>query len=269
VHGVPRFTAPSTYADSFGFQWTKFRTDQLDSENRRESEQTFRLKTGLSEDDVRGRTVLDAGCGMGRFSEVVARWGAAKVVAIDLSGSVGAAYENLAAYESVTVVQADLQSPPLEEGSFDIVFSIGVLHHTPDTRRAFLNLAHYVKPGGIYSVWVYSRRLRFTLAGGSLIRPFTKRMEPHRLLRIIRRVEPTLTSLKRRLGRAAPLVNVIVPVSGHSDPEWRVLDTFDWYSPTFQWKHSFEEVESWFRELGYQNVHRLDMPVAVRGNRPV
>jgi hypothetical protein len=47
-----------------------------------------------------------------------------------------------------------------------------------------------------------------------------------------------------------------------------VLDTFDWYSPRYQWKHSYREVEQWFRDLGYEDVRRHDFPVAVSARRP-
>ena len=77
-----------TYTDSFGYQWTTFRKTQLDDADRAESEETFALKTGLRPADVEGRTVLDVGCGMGRFADVVARWGAAEVVGMDMSRAV-------------------------------------------------------------------------------------------------------------------------------------------------------------------------------------
>jgi hypothetical protein len=57
----------------------------------------------------------------------------------------------------------------------------------------------------------------------------------------------------------------LFPCSIHPKAEWRVLDTFDWYSPKYQWKHSYKEVEGWFRELGFNSVERLDYPVAVKG----
>ena len=54
----------------------------------------------------------------------------------------------------------------------------------------------------------------------------------------------------------------------HPEPEWRWLDTFDWYSPKYQWKHTYEEVEGWFREAGLVEIHRGEFPVSVRGIRP-
>ena len=82
VAGIPRFVSRDGYAESFGDEWHRFRTVQLDSANgTRESEVGFALKTGLKLEDVKGRLVLDAGAGAGRYTEVMARWGA-EVVAI-------------------------------------------------------------------------------------------------------------------------------------------------------------------------------------------
>src|SRR5690242_631794 len=81
---VLRFVDTEHYAASFGFQWHAFRTTQLDHEESRRSEKDFQSRTGFHPEDLRGKLVLDVGCGMGRFAEVATRWGA-RVVGIDLS----------------------------------------------------------------------------------------------------------------------------------------------------------------------------------------
>jgi glycine cleavage system aminomethyltransferase T len=61
---------------------------------------------------------------------------------------------------------------------------------------------------------------------------------------------------------------LFLPVSIH--PEWRVrlCDTFDWYSPKFQWKHTIEEVSGWFEHAGMVDLSTDGFPVSVRGRRP-
>src|SRR5438270_4258065 len=86
VRGVHRFVEEGNYADSFGYQWRRFQTTQLDSADRNLSENDFAQKTGLRPEDVKGKLVLDVGCGMGRFGEVVTRWGA-RVIGVDLSAA--------------------------------------------------------------------------------------------------------------------------------------------------------------------------------------
>src|SRR3989304_790039 len=154
VRGVPRFVDSDAYAKSFSFEWKRHPCTQLDSAASRESEETFRAKTGLRPEDVAGRLVLDVGCGMGRFADVVSRWGG-QVVGVDLSLAIEAAHANLGGRANVRLLQADLFRLPFQPGTFDIVYSIGVLHHTPDCEKAFRQLVPFVRLGGRLCVWVY------------------------------------------------------------------------------------------------------------------
>ena len=83
---------------------------------------------------------------MGRFSDVAPRWGARTVVAMDLSKAVQAAAQNLGDDDRAAFIQADAAAPPLEAAAFNIVFSIGVLHHTPSTVQSLACVAALVKP---------------------------------------------------------------------------------------------------------------------------
>jgi len=74
---------------------------------------------------------------------------------MDLSLAVEACYQNLFHRGNVMVVQADIFNSPFELESFDVIVSIGVLHHTPDPRLAFRSLVGLLKPGGLIGIWVY------------------------------------------------------------------------------------------------------------------
>ena len=103
--------------------------------------------------------MLDAGCGTGRHAYYAATYGAHEVVALDLSDAVETAAHNLRSFDNVQVVQGDLLRPPFrtaaDGGGFDLVYSIGVLHHLPDPFAGFRSLTRYVRPGGTIAVWVY------------------------------------------------------------------------------------------------------------------
>lgn len=263
VRGIPRFVASEAYADSFGFEWRRHQRTQLDSGSGGESERTFRRKTGLTPEDLHEKLVLDVGCGMGRFAEVASRWGA-KVVAVDLSLAVEAARENLAGRPNAAVLQADCFSLPFSQGTFDVIYSIGVLHHTPDCRAAFRALVPLLKRGGTIAIWVYARMDRWATVAG-FYRNVTTRM-PHRLLHALCSAAVPLYYV-HRIPRLGNLTQILFPTSMHPVASWRVLDTFDWYSPRYQSLHTAEEVRGWFDGAGLVNVQVLDAPVAVRGTR--
>ncbi len=266
VRSIPRFVEAEAYATTFGYQWNIFTRTQLDSAaGTTESRDTFVAKTGLSLADLRGKTILDVGCGMGRFMEVVAGAGA-RVVGVDLSQAVEAAAVNLERFENAAVVQADLFSLPFAPETFDAIYSVGVLHHTPSTRDAFRALPPYLRPGGRIAIWVYPRSLRWRTLMSVFYRLGTTRMPKEQLLRWSRMAD--------RLGRIrSPRIVTLplrwlLPMSGHPDPEWRVLDTFDWYSPRFQWTHTEPEVRKWFLESGLVDLRIGPFPVSVAGTKP-
>jgi SAM-dependent methyltransferase/uncharacterized protein YbaR (Trm112 family) len=134
---------------SFGFEWTRF------PEMYEEWNQSFLdYMQPHGPEFFRGKKVLDAGCGNGRFAYYAARYGA-EVWAIDLGPAVEVARRNTDQAGVVQVVQADLHRPPFALDSFDFIYSIGVLHHLPDPEPAFQNLVRYLKPAGEIQIYLY------------------------------------------------------------------------------------------------------------------
>ncbi len=262
VAGIPRFVARDAYAESFGDEWHRFRTVQIDSLNgTTESADGFTLKTGLGPGDVHGRLVLDAGVGAGRYAEVMARWGA-EVVGVDLTRAVDAAAQNLRAVPTVHLVQADIFALPFLDETFDIAYSIGVLHHTPDTAAAFRHVAHTVKKGGQLAVYVY-QAAGLARYFADTFRAVSTRL-PRPVVYYFSTVAVPLYFLHRvpGIGRVS---QTVLPTNVHPHWRWRWLDTFDWYTPKYQWKHRYPEVIRWFREAGFSDLYVADEPICVRG----
>jgi 2-polyprenyl-3-methyl-5-hydroxy-6-metoxy-1,4-benzoquinol methylase len=271
VRGVYRFAEDQDYAASFGWQWQRYATTQLDTLGT-VGDEDFRKRTGIDPQELYGKLVLDVGCGMGRFAEVATRWGA-QVVGIDLSNACEMAAQNLAARDFVAL-QADALKLPFAPESFDYIYSIGVLHHTPDCEKSFKSLPQYLKLGGTIAVWLYSgynKWYRFS----DFYRKFTRRISPRLLHSMLRVAVPFFYWLDRGL-RAIPLigrpmaglVHYVFPVNLNPDPQLRLLDTFDWYSPQYQSKHTYEEVFRWYESCGLEALTVGELTLAVRGRKP-
>lgn len=135
---------------SFGYEWTQF------SHLVPQYETWFlRCIAPLTPDSFCGKLVLDAGCGMGRHMYYASKYGA-EVVGIDLSSAVYAARDNLRNRSNAHVLRADVYRLPLRSG-FDLIYSIGVLHHLPEPQDAVGKLRNLLKPGGKLLLWVYAK----------------------------------------------------------------------------------------------------------------
>jgi SAM-dependent methyltransferase len=244
-HGIPRL-ASEAYTASFGLQWKRY-----DVARPEEDEEVFHTKTGVHPSDLSGMLVLDAGCGGGRYSRLLGERGA-RVVAVDLSSAVEKAAELCADLPNVRIVQADLLDLPLADAAFDFVFSIGVLHHSPDPRRAFTQVAAKVKSGGKLAVWLYRKNTWPQELINRGVRGITTRL-PTRV------VEGLAVGLA--IFGGVPLVsktlNKIVNFSNHHEWTLRVCDNFDWYAPRYQSHHTIEELMRWFSEEGFTDLVEL------------
>ncbi|SIO45614.1 Methyltransferase domain-containing protein [Singulisphaera sp. GP187] len=249
-------TDQSRTKSTYSLQWNRFRIIRPE-----EDRVTFRNRTGLTAADLAGALVLDAGCGMGRYLRMAAELGA-RAVGLDLSEAVRAARELTADLPGVSLTRGDLLRPPFAAGSFDHIYSLGVLDHTPDPRAAFLAIARLLKPGGRIAIWVYPRERPLLEAVVRVHRGVSTRLPVSWLLTLSRLMAP-VGGLKRRLmasptrwvNRAGVGLHLLTfGVSMHPDPEVRVCDTLDWYAPRYLSRHTHEEVRSWFAEAGLVEV---------------
>jgi SAM-dependent methyltransferase len=182
------------------------------------------------------------------------------MIGFDLSMAVEAAYQNIGFRPNVHIIQADVMRPPFPEETFDIIFSIGVLHHTPDPKKSFSCLVPLMKNGGQIAIWVYVKSKWAVVS--DTCRKFTTKM-PWRMVLAISKALVRLHWFYEKF----PHLWKFLPISMHRNPEWRLLDTFDWYSPKYQHKYTENEVKSWFREMKLQDIQTLSSPVSVRGRR--
>jgi 2-polyprenyl-3-methyl-5-hydroxy-6-metoxy-1,4-benzoquinol methylase len=100
---------------------------------------------------VPGKRVLDAGCGTGYGSNILARAGADEVVAVDIDGPTVERARN-AAENVVTLCVADLHRLSFDDASFDVVVCFEVLEHVEEPETVLDELARVLQPGGVLVV---------------------------------------------------------------------------------------------------------------------
>jgi SAM-dependent methyltransferase len=266
VRFIPRFVPVDSFQASFGFQWNEFRRTQLDSHTGLPlSGERFRFSTGWPTEHLKGRRVLDVGCGAGRFAEVALSAGA-ELVALDYSSAVDACRQNLGPHPRLDVVQGDVYALPFKKGCFDFAYCLGVLQHTPDVRRAFLSLPDQLRPGGQLAVDVYPKLLLNLLWPKYWLRPLTKRLPQPTLFAwvkvMVRFLLPVslwvgrIPVVGRKLRYAIPVVNhePDFPLSPQQVREWAILNTYDMLAPVHDHPQSAKTLAGWFQEAGLRNV---------------
>ena len=266
--GIPRFVDDGNYASSFGMQWNRFRTTQVDSVSGTGlSAKRFFAETGWAREWLRGKLVLDAGCGAGRFVEIAAECGA-QVLGVDISSAVVAAAANVARFPNAHIVQASLYELPFRRGVFDACYCIGVVQHTPDPDRTLASLPLVLKEGGRVAVVAYERKPWTRFNAKYLIRPLTRRMPKGVLLKAIQVAMPAAFLITEVLFRV-PVVNrffkFVIPVANYAGElnlslrqrySWAILDTFDMLSPAFDRPQTTPEVVNALTKASIVGIHR-------------
>lgn len=162
-----QFQSTGDYDDirkSFSKEWSAFdySTDKTWGWTLEQRKQIFLEDMALAPEQVRGKTLLDAGCGNGMLTAALGTLGM-EVIGMDLNDMLGAANQNKnraagTFADHVHFVQGNLVAPPLKHNAFDLIYCSGVIHHTPNPRETFSRLVGLVKPGGRLYVWVYGKR---------------------------------------------------------------------------------------------------------------
>ena len=260
---IPRFVPSDDYAQNFSKEWGWYQRVVQKIREPQEQERYVLRRTGFSKQEVKGKLMLDVGQGAGIAMDWFLRYGA-EVIGIDLSFAVDAAFKLHGLHPQAHLIQASVFHLPFKDQSFDFVYSLGVLHHTPDCKKAFFQLPRLVKKGGKLAVWLYPWQGLYSNLS-DFWRFFTTKLPPKFLFQLCRFGVELLYGLRQIpvLGQ----VGKFIPISTHPNPYWRVLDTYDWYSPKYQSKHTNAEVVRWFRRAKLRDIVVLQDPVSIRGIR--
>lgn len=288
-HGLPPApigaSAPATMVEtrsSFSDKWNRSPRHAIDDPTTEEWWDTWTAtKFGyerppeLYEFYATRRRVLDVGCGVGQNLLRIARRTQGFVLGLDLSAAADHAYANTRRQPNVAVVQADLMHPPFRAGSFDLITSDGVLHHTPSTAAAFASIAPLAEPGGFVGIHVYRKQGPIHEFATDHMRASMTEMtaaECWEACKPITAFGKSLSDMKVQITvpEDIPLLEI---KAGTYDLQrfvyyhffkcfWNDLQSFDennlsnfdHYHPTDAHRHTVAEVESWYRDAGLTDV---------------
>ncbi len=279
TNGIPRFVPVDNYGSSFGYQWNLFRKEQLDTYNGTTlSADRLWNETGWSPAELAGKWVLDVGCGAGRFLDAASK-SDAEVVGIDLSSAIDASKENLKDRENIHFIQASIYELPFRDGTFDNVYCIGVVQHTPDRDKTLRSIAAMVKPEGRVALTIYPRKPWTKLFSKYWLRPITKRMRKETLLKLIQGVMPVafpVTDILFRIPGLGKAFMFVIPIANYVHDKqlnreqrysWAVLDTFDMLSPAFDQPMTAAEALKPLEESGISITRQRDSGLNLTGTR--
>jgi SAM-dependent methyltransferase len=279
VQGIPRFVSSENYAAAFGAQWNMFPKTQLDSRSgvSISEERLARCMHGNLE-SLAGKRVLEAGCGAGRFSEILLKHGA-ELDSFDYSSAVDANALNNGGHERLTLAQGDIRQIPFARARYDFVVCLGVLQHTPDPEHSIRCLWEMVRPGGALVIDHYRWTLRWMLPPPirdcvGIYRWLVLRLPEKSRFEFVRgltdrwfpvhwKFRDSLL-MQRMLRRFSPVIFHYPGIrlkDRQAHYEWSLLDTHDSTTDFYKHMRTPRQIEAFLSSLGAD-----DVTVTIGGN---
>lgn len=282
--GIPRLVVAESMdsnseqtSESFNFKWKRHSRFGFDGSSATSHYSWYYEKYHWSRENFESflsskKLILDAGCGTGHDVALYASMTEGEVFGIDFSGSVDVAYQNTKLIENVHILQADILNPPFKREIFDFITSEGVLHHTPSTKLALESLVGCLGKEGNIQIYVYKKKAPMREFCDDYIREYATKLsfdDCWNLCTAITVLGKELSNLKAEID--APDVPILQIKQGKYNLQrfiyyhfmkcfWNdefsfeenVMTNFDWYHPKYAHRHTPEEVEEWFKEMGLE-----------------
>ncbi len=267
VRDIPRFVPEDNYASAFGLQWKTFKLTQLDSSNQMNiSRERLERCIGLKLEKLKGKSILEVGCGAGRFTELLVKSGA-EVHSVDLSSAVETNKENIGDAKNFRIAQASVYELPFPDKAFDFVICIGVIQHTPSSEKTIESLWRKVKPGGTLVIDHYRWRLSYYSTLKPLYRQYLKRLHPvkskSQVDMLVDFFFPLHWKYKNKkmiwwlLHRFSPLIEYIheFPEMSYEDHlELSRLDSYDSLTDYYKHLKTPSQIHSMLKKINAKNI---------------
>jgi len=261
--GVPRLMITDDddmyfIARAYGYLFSayfkgKFEKNTLYGATEEEEVEKFFSALGITPEELKGKRVLDVGCGAGRLVKNLGRYGA-EVVGIDIHTALEIPFQQCLEQSNVHIVQADLNHLPFSE-KFDIIWCEGVLSYIQNPRKGFSSLCSFLKENGRIYVWI-SRKSR---------RSFINRVR--RFLKSSYRYPPLIIYIVSKLLAIVYIIGVFLVKRKNFMTKYRYLSFLYYNALLRKYEHdiSLSEVKQWFEEEGLKVLKVSEHGVGVTG----
>jgi SAM-dependent methyltransferase/uncharacterized protein YbaR (Trm112 family) len=281
--GLIRFTSPKNISkeisNSFGFEWRMHLNNCIEKNTvfgrtYWDDIRYFFKATGLTKNEIKGKVILDAGCGSGKLTRYLARLSPKIIFGQDIHSSIKLVFKKGKVISNSEIIYADLNYPPFKINTFDVIWCNGVLHHNRYPEKLFSNLAKLVKPGGLLYIWVYERKFSPYKFVKDVFRFFHIDDLSYNYLFIISQIFSLISVCLHSIFRL-----VFIPVLMFSNSvylkrvtKYRTYNEFlmtwlDSLSPKYDYRFTKEEVTEWFVMNGFTNLQFLDNQIGICGKK--
>lgn len=236
--------------------------------------------TGLKEFLNNKKTILDAGCGNGRVTALLAMNAAvdAKITGIDLTAADVAA-ENLQGVKNTFFYIKDLMADNSDVGKFDFIYCQEVLHHTNNPFQSFSNLVnHNLENNGTIAIYVYKKKAPIREFTDDFIREKIANLPYDEVMKHCNQITEFSKSISKKTEEFyCPDIELLGIPAGNYTPQRFIYHFFmkcfwndelnfeqnsainyDWYHPQNCTRHTMDEIREWYAKNNLEVTHAYE-----------
>jgi ubiquinone/menaquinone biosynthesis C-methylase UbiE len=253
--------------EGFGHEWSSFpqRENELNQAEREDIFQGYFRIFPWNTLPSSGGIGADIGCGSGRWAVIVAKR-VAHLHLLDASArALAVARENLIGSTNVSFHLASVGDIPLPAASLDFAYSLGVLHHVPDTQAAIDAVASKLKPGAPFLIYLYyafdnrPRWYRGIWYASNIARVVIARLPPSLRFIISQFLAATIYWPLARTARLLEILGLstpLLPLHWYRTKSFYVMrtDAYDRFCTSLERRFTRAEIEKMLQSAGFKDI---------------